>query len=234
MKNQELSLSAIRIIRDNHILRNVYAWMTGGLALTGIIAIGISNNNGILRSLTNNPIIFFGIIILEFILVIFLSSRVMSLNPTTAAGTFVLYAILNGLTISVIFIAYTSQSIALAFFTAAGTFAGTSLWGFTTKRDLSTIGSYTGMALWGSILATLINFFLRNQAIDYLISLAGVAVFVGLTAYDTQKIKRWTNELGTNISEIDYLRISIRGALILYLDFINLFLFLLRIFGRRK
>ena len=234
MRNQELSFSAIQVIRDNRILRNVYVWMTGGLALTGIIAIGVSNNNDILRSLTNNPIIFFGIIILEFILVIFLSTRVMVLSPTTAAGTFVLYAILNGLTLSVIFLAYTSQSIALAFFTAAGTFAGTSLWGFTTKRDLSTIGSYAGMALWGIIFATLINFFLKNQAIDYLISLAGVAVFVGLTAYDTQKIKSWTNELGTNTSESDYLRISIRGALILYLDFINLFLFLLRLFGKRK
>ena len=155
------------------------------------------------------------------------------MSTTSATLGFGAYAILNGITISVIFLAYTGQSIAATFFITAGTFAGMSLYALTTKRDLSGIGSYLFMALIGLIIASVVNFFLKSNALGYLISYAGVAIFLGLTAYDTQIIKRWSSQMSDSVSETDYIKISIMGALKLYLDFINLFLFFLRIFGRR-
>ena len=143
-----------------------------------------------------------------------------------------LYAGLNGITLSVLFLIYTQQSIATAFLVAAGTFAGTSLWGFATKRDLTTVGHYAGMAVWGIFLALIVNLFLRSAALDYLVSLVGVGVFVALTAYDTQTIKRWNEQAG-DMGEDEFVRLSILGALKLYIDFINMFLFLVRLFGSR-
>ena len=140
---------------------------------------------------------------------------------------------MNGVTLSVLFLLFTQQSIALAFLVAAGTFAGTSAYGFVTKRDLTGVGHYAGMAVWGIFLALVVNLFLRSAAFDYLVSLVGVGVFVALTAYDTQVIKRWSEEAGDRMSEDDFVRYSILGALKLYLDFINIFLFLVRLFGQR-
>ncbi len=181
-----------------------------------------------------NPILFFGIIIGEFALVFFLSAKIMTLSPSAATLGFAAYAVLNGVTLSLIFLAYTGASIASSLFITAGTFAGMSIYAVMTKRDLSSLGHYLIMGLWGIIIASVVNMFLRSSALYWLLSYGGVALFLGLTAYDTQMIKRWSDELGSSPSEADFLRISILGALKLYLDFINLFLFILRIFGRRR
>jgi FtsH-binding integral membrane protein len=233
MSNRDFSLSQILAVRENRILRNVYLWMTGGLGLTAVIALGVASNQALVQGLLRNPMLFYGLVIGELLLVMFLAARITRLSPTAATGSFVLYAGLNGVTLSVLFLLFTQQSIALAFVVAAGTFAGTSAWGFVTKRDLTTVGHYAGMAVWGILLALVINLFLRSPALDYLVSLIGVGVFVALTAYDTQAIKRWSEEAGDRMTEDDFVRFSILGALKLYIDFINIFLFLLRLFGQR-
>jgi FtsH-binding integral membrane protein len=227
------SLSA-QALRARSIIKNTYLWMTGGLALTGVVALAVASNPSIVRALVTNRLLFFAIIIAELVLVIFLSRRIMTLSPGAAVGGFAAYSILNGITLSLVFLAYTGTSIAAVFFVTAGTFAGVSLYAVTTKRDLSGIGHFLIMALWGIIIASLVNFFLRSEALYWIISYAGVALFIGLTAYDTQIIKRWSDQYGDRLGEAAYMRISILGALKLYLDFINLFLFFLRIFGRRR
>ena len=234
MSNRDLSLNPILAIRENRILRNVYLWMTGGLALTAVIALGVAGNPTLVRALVSNPILFYGLIVGELLLVMFLAARITRLSPTAATGSFVLYAGLNGVTLSVLFLLFTQQSIATAFLVAAGTFAGTSVWGFATKRDLTTVGHYAGMAVWGILLALVVNIFLRSAALDYLVSLIGVGVFVALTAYDTQTIKRWNEDAGADLGEDDFVRLSILGALKLYIDFINIFLFLVRLIGSRE
>lgn len=208
--------------------------MTGGLALTAVVAWGVAGNPGLIQALVSNIWLFIAIIIAELGLVLFLSARIMKLSPAAAVGGFVAYSILNGLTLSLIFLAYTATSISTVLFITAGTFAGMSLYALGTKRDLSRMGSYLVYGLWGIIIASVANLLLRSSALYWLLSYAGVALFLGLTAYDTQIIKRWSQEMGDSVSEADYIRISILGALKLYLDFINLFLFFLRIFGRRK
>ena len=234
MSNRDFSLDQILAVRENRILRNVYLWMTGGLGLTAVIALGVAGNPTLVQGLLRNPMLFYGLVIGELLLVMFLASRIARLSPTAATGSFVLYAGLNGVTLSVLFLMFTQQSIALAFVVAAGTFAGTSAWGFVTKRDLTSVGHYAGMAVWGILLALVINLFLRSPAFDYLVSLIGVGVFVALTAYDTQAIKRWSEEAGDRMSEDDFVRFSILGALKLYIDFINIFLFLVRLLGQRE
>ena len=221
-------------VRERTIMRNVYLWMTAGLALTAVIALGVSSNPAVMRALLGNPGLFIFLILAQLGLVIFLSARIMRMSAGAAVASFAAYAGLNGVTLSVIFLAYTQTSISLAFFVAAATFAGMSVYGMVTKRDLSGIGHYLVMGLWGIIIASLINMFLRSTGLDYLISYIGVAVFVGLTAYDTQRIALMSRQMSAEVDELSYLRLSIIGALKLYLDFINLFLFLLRIFGRRR
>ena len=222
------------VLRERSILRNVYLWMTMGLALTGVISLGLASNPSMVYAIASNPLLFFGAIIGQFVLVIYLSSRLMQMSATSATLGFTAYAALNGVTLSVIFLAYTGQSIAQAFFVAGGTFAGMSLWATVTRRDLSSIGNYLFMGLIGLIIASVVNIFFRSDTFSFLISLVGVALFLGLTAYDTQMIKRWNQQLGSSIGEADFVKLSIMGALKLYLDFINLFLFFLRIFGRRN
>ena len=233
MANRDHSLSQIFALRENRILRNVYLWMTGGLGLTAVIALGVSGNEALVQGLLRTPVLFYGLVIGEVLLVMFIAARITRLSPTAATGSFVLYAGLNSVTLSVLFLLFTQQSIALAFLVAAGTFAGTSAYGFVTKRDLTGVGHYAGMAVWGIFLALVVNLFLRSALFDYLVSLVGVGVFVALTAYDTQVIKRWSEEAGDRMSEDDFVRYSILGALKLYLDFINIFLFLVRLFGQR-
>ncbi|MFP4180539.1 MAG: Bax inhibitor-1/YccA family protein [Spirochaetaceae bacterium] len=224
----------IPAVRERNILRNVYMWMTAGLGITGIIAFGISSNTQLVMSLARTPMLFLILIFAELGLVIYLSARIHKMSPGAATMAFAAYSILNGITLSVIFLAYTGATISLAFFTAAGMFAGMSLYAMTTTRDLAGIGHYLIMALWGIIVASVINIFLQSPGLYYMISYIGVAVFLGLTAYDTQTIKKWNQQFGASISEEQYIKLSIMGALKLYLDFINLFLFLLRIFGRRN
>lgn len=219
--------------RDRSIIKNVYLWMTAGLALTGVVAFGLSSNQSLMIALVSNSVLFFGIIIAELGLVMYLSARIQKMSATAATFAFALYAFLNGITLSVIFLAYTGTTISLAFFTTAATFGGMSLYAMTTKRDLSGMGHYLMMGVLGIIIVSVINIFLKSPAVDYIISYIGVAVFMGLTAYDTQKILSWSSRSGS-VSEEQYIKFSIMGALKLYLDFINIFLFMLRIFGRRR
>ena len=156
------------------------------------------------------------------------------MSPGTATIAFSAYAALNGVTLSLIFLAYTGTSIASAFFITAGTFGAMSLYAVTTKRDLSGLGYYLTMGLIGIIIASIVNMFLRSPGMEWMISVVGVLLFVGLTAYDTQIIKTWNKETAYTADESLFIRISIMGALKLYLDFINLFLFFLRFFGRRR
>jgi FtsH-binding integral membrane protein len=234
MSDRNISSLSSQAVRTRSLLRNTYLWMTGGLALTGVVAFGVASNQAVVQALVSNMILFFGLIVGELILVIYLSRRIMTLSPGAAVGGFALFAALNGVTLSLIFLAYTGTAIARVFFITAGTFAGVSLYAATTRRDLSGIGQYLFMGLIGIIIASLVNFFLRSETLYWIISYIGVAVFVGLTAYDTQIIKRWSDQQGDSLAEADFMRLSILGALKLYLDFINLFLFFLRIFGRRR
>ena len=221
-------------VRERSILRNVYTWMSAGLLLTGVIALGIASNPSVVARLFGNPVLFYGAIIGEFALVWFLSARIMTMSTTGATLGFAAYAALNGLTLSVVLLAYTGQSVAQAFFITAGTFAAMSLYAVTTKRDLASWGSYLFMGLIGIIIASVVNIFLRSAMMSYIISYIGVALFMALTAYDTQTIKRWNDSFGSGMNEAQYMKLSILGALKLYLDFINLFLFVLRIFGGRR
>ena len=230
-RNYALDTAAVR---ERSILRNVYLWMTFGLALTGIVALGIASNPRFVIALVSNPLLFFGIIIAELVLVMYLSARIHAMSPGAATIAFSAYAALNGVTLSLIFLAYTGTSIASAFFITAGTFGAMSLYAVTTKRDLSGLGYYLTMGLIGIIIASIVNMFLRSPGMEWMISVVGVLLFVGLTAYDTQIIKTWNKETAYTADESLFIRISIMGALKLYLDFINLFLFFLRFFGRRR
>jgi hypothetical protein len=212
-------------------IRRVYNWMALGLAVTAIVAL-YAVNSGLIFTLLGNPMVMLLLIVGEFGLVIALSAAIGRFQSSTALFMFFAYSFLNGLTLSTIFLIYTKASIASTFFVTAGTFAAMSLYGYTTKRDLTSMGSFLMMGLIGIIIASFVNFFFRSPAFYWLITYAGIAIFVGLTAYDAQKIKEMAYA-GFSGSE-DERKGAVIGALQLYLDFINLFLLLLRIFGRRS
>lgn len=212
------------------VFRQVYIWMSMALFITGITALIIADNNALVYSLASNPMLFWGTAIAEVILVLVLASRIHKMSLTTATIMFIVYSVLNGVTMSLLFVVYTSESIAATFFITAGTFGAISLYGYTTKKDLSSWGSILFMALIGILIASLVNIFLGSETLYWIISYAGVLIFVGLTAYDTQKIKEMIME--SDVNEASY-KIALMGALTLYLDFINLFIYLLRIFGDR-
>jgi hypothetical protein len=217
------------------VLKNVYLWMTAGLAITGLSATYVASNDAMVRAIAGNPMLLFGLIIGELALVFFLSARIHKMSPMTATLAFAGYSLLNGVTLSVVFLAYTGASIARAFFLAGGMFAAMSFYALTTKRNLASWGSYLFMGVIGLILASVVNMFLASAALDWIISLAGVAIFLGLTAYDTQRIMAMTDQFASGgMDEASYIRLSALGALSLYLDFINLFLFLLRLLGNRE
>jgi FtsH-binding integral membrane protein len=202
-----------------------------GLALTGFIAFYVSNNETIMRLVFGNQIIFFGIIIAELALVFSIVGMVNKMSAGTATGLFVLYSALNGVTLSFIFLAYTRASIYSTFFICSATFLACSIYGWTTKRDLTSWGGFLMMGLIGIIIATLVNMFIRSSAMNMVVSYIGVIVFVGLTAYDTQKLKNMALSQPDGLDGAVVRKGAILGALSLYLDFINLFLMLLRIFG---
>ncbi len=213
-------------------LQKVYIWMAGGLVLTGLIAFQVARSETLIRYLIVNQWVFFSLIIAQLALVMALSFLANRVSGAVAAAMFIAYSALNGLTLSVIFLIYTSGSIAQVFFISAGVFTAMSVYGFVTKRDLTTMGTYLGMALFGIIIAMLVNFWLKSGTLDFVVSIIGVIIFVGLTAYDTQKLKNLAlarPEVATGPENP-----AILGALALYLDFINLFLMLLRLFGRRR
>ena len=213
-------------------ITKVFGWMSVALAITGAMAMYTVTSETLLSFVFGSKITFFGLIILELVLVGFLSARIRRMNATTATAIFIGYSLLNGLTLSSIFLLYTSSSIASTFFITAGTFAVFALVGYTTKSDLTRLGSLLFMAVIGIIIASVVNMFLGSSQLDYIISFVGVLVFTGLVAYDTQKIKEM-NIIGNEGTEEDR-KEAIMGALTLYLDFINLFIFLLRLFGDRK
>ena len=227
-RDRELAMSAA----FPALMRKVYVWMALALVITGFTAYEISVNPNILAAIFSNSIIFWGLIIGEFALVIGLTAAINRLSLTTATLMFILFSVINGATLSSIFIVYAMTSIAKVFFITAGTFAVTAFIGYTTKTDLSKMGKILMMALIGLILATIVNIFLKSSGLDYILSYIGVAIFVGLTAYDTQKIKEMLmtqHDLSEGAQKL-----ALLGALSLYLDFINLFLYLLRIFGKRE
>lgn len=219
--------------RQQTMMQQVYAWMAGGLGITALAAWWAYSSHFIENLLATSPGILFGLMIAEVALVIALSWAIGRLSPAVAAAMFGVYSLLNGLTLSVIFLVYTQASIATTFVVTAGTFAGMSLYGYTTKRDLTTIGSYLRMALLGFIIGSIVNFFWASSALYWFLTYAGIAIFIGLTAYDTQKLKRMAAQVGT-MDERSQRKIVILGALTLYLDFINLLLLLLRVLGRRN
>lgn len=212
------------------VFRQVYIWMSLALFITGITALIVANNNSLIYSLMSNQLLFWGLIIGEVVMVAVLAARIHKLSLATATVMFIAYSIINGVTMSLLFLLYTSESIASTFFITAGTFGAISAYGYFTKKDLSSLGSILIMALIGILIASLVNIFLGSSTLYWIISYVGVAIFVGLTAYDTQKIKE--SIMNSDVNETAY-KIALMGALELYLDFINLFIYLLRIFGNR-
>ncbi|WP_428234860.1 Bax inhibitor-1/YccA family protein [Gracilimonas sp.] len=230
MNTQHLTAEQVKSIQSGFI-NKVYGWMALALAITGFVALRVVDS-GFVETMAQNQILFFGIIIAELGLVVWLSGRINSMNASMAIGLFLLYSALNGLTFSILFLVYTSASIASTFFITAGTFGVTSAYGYFTKKDLSSIGNIAFMGLIGIIIATVVNIFVHSEILYWGITYIGVLVFVGLTAYDTQKMKKMSLEVDVESEEGS--KGAVMGALALYLDFINMFIFLLRIFGDRR
>lgn len=214
------------------LMRKVYTWMTLAMIITGITSFGVATNPGILQIIFGNTLVFWGLIIAEFALVFGLSGMIHKLSLTTATLMFILYSIINGAVLSSIFLLYTMQSIGTVFFITAGTFGAMALIGYTTKKDLTTMGKMLYMALIGIIIATVVNIFVGSSGLQMIVSYIGVIIFVGLTAYDSQKIKLMLIEQDSANEGAQ--KLALLGALTLYLDFINLFIYLLRIFGKRE
>lgn len=213
------------------LMRKVYVWMTLALVITGLTSYGVATSPGILQMIFGNQILFWGLIIAEFALVFGISAAINRLSITTATLMFVLYSVINGATLASIFLLYTMSSIASVFFITAATFGVMSLIGMVTKTDLSGMGKILFMALIGLIIATIVNIFMKSSGLAMLLNYAGVLIFVGLTAYDTQKIKAMLYQAPSDESGQ---KLALIGALSLYLDFINLFIYLLRILGDRR
>jgi Integral membrane protein, interacts with FtsH len=214
------------------LMRKVYTWMALALVITGVCAYGVAASPTLIMAIFSSKMTFYGLLIAELALVIFISARIDRLSLSTATLLFTVYAALNGVTLSAIFLLYDITTIGQVFFITAGTFGAMAFFGYTTKKDLSVIGHTLYMALIGLILATVVNLFMRNAMLDYILSYIGVGVFVGLTAWDSQKIKRILSEMPDAGEEAQ--KFALLGALTLYLDFINLFLYLLRIFSKRR
>ncbi len=219
-------------IESRSFIQKVYAWMSLGLAVTGACSLYMASDLRMIMALMQNKILFYGLMGAELGLVIFLSGWVKTMEVGTARFAFLFYSALSGVTLSVIFMVYTRGSIANAFFMTGGMFAIMSAYGYTTKTDLSTMGNFMMMGLVGVILATIVNWWVKSPAIEWALSIISVIVFTGLTAYDTQKIKA-LNIIGNAGTDEDT-KEAISGALMLYLDFINMFLSLLRLTGRRR
>ncbi|MCX6157503.1 MAG: Bax inhibitor-1/YccA family protein [Ignavibacteriae bacterium] len=209
----------------------VYNWMTLGLGLTAIVAFGVGRTS-LVNIILNTPGLFWGIIIVQFLVVIGMSALMNKIPSIVAIGLFFLYALLTGVTFSILFLIYTESSIAFTFFTCAAMFGGISIFGYITKIDLTAIGGFLMMGLFGLIIASVVNIFLHSSTIYWITSYAGVIIFVGLTAWDTQRIKKMGMFMDS--SSEDGKKAAIFGALMLYLDFVNLFLYLLRFMGSKK
>lgn len=214
------------------LMRKVFVWMALALAITGLTAFGVATSPTLVSMIFGSKVMFWGLIIAEFALVFAISGAINRLSLATATLLFILYSVVNGATLSVIFFAFSTAVIAKTFFITAGTFGVMAFVGYTTKTDLTSMGKLLLMALLGIIIASVVNMFVHSSGFDLIISYVGVLIFVGLTAYDTQKIKQMC-QMAPDAGESAQ-KLALIGALELYLDFINLFLYLLRIFGNNK
>lgn len=230
-QQRQLTEDQIKIEQANFIAK-VYGWMCAALLATGLTAWYVAQSEEIIVALVTNKILFYGLLFGEILLVGYISRALPTMNVSLAKALFFLYAIANGLTLSLIFVIFTTTSIASAFFITAGTFAVMSVYGYYTKSDLTSMGKILMMALIGLVIASIVNIFMESTLLYWITSYVGVFIFTGLIAYDTQKIKEM-NIIGNEGTDEDT-KESLMGALTLYLDFINLFLFILRIFGDRK
>lgn len=214
--------------RVREFVRGVYAWMFGGLAITTAAAMWVVFSPAMQQLVLGNRIVFYGLLIAEFALAMWVQVRILKLSPGAAASMFLIYSLLNGLTLSVIFFAFTRGAIFQAFGTAALMFAGTAVYGYVTKRSLTGLGSFVFMGAWGIFAGFLLNMWLKSSMLDFMLSALGVIVFLGLTAYYNQQLKSMA------LSPTHRENFSILGALVLYIAFINLFLMLLRLFGGNR
>ena len=212
------------------LMRKVYVWMTLALVITGLTAYGVATTPA-MRQIFVSSGLFWVLAIAELAIVFGVTAAINRISLTTATLLFTLYSVINGLLLSSIFLVYTATSIASVFFITAGTFGAMALVGYTTKTDLSSLGKILFMALIGLVIASVVNIFVGSKGLDLIISYVGVLIFVGLTAWDTQKIKNMLLEAPDASESMQ--KIALLGALTLYLDFINLFIYLLRIFGKR-
>lgn len=233
METNEITKTFTRSVAQASLFRSVYVWMTLALVITGFTALYVAKSYTLLNLMLQNQMAFWGVLIAELGLVFYMSARINRISFTTATILFIVYSILNGVTMSMLFLIYTMSSIATTFFVTAGTFGAMALFGYATKKDLTRIGNLCIMGVIGLIIASLVNMFLHNSMMDLIISYVGVLLFVGLIAYDSQKIKQMLSGEDIEVNETTQ-KIALMGALTLYLDFINLFLYLLRILGDRK
>jgi uncharacterized protein len=215
------------ITTEINIVHQSFTWMCVGLIVTGLSSLFVASNEALMNAIYSNSLLYYALIFGELGLVFFLTLRITKMSFETALISFLGYSLLNGITLSAIFVLYTGASIASTFFISALVFGAMAFYGYTTKKDLTTIGNLLIMGLFGVIIASLVNIFLRSDAFSYVLSYITVFVFIGLTAYDTQKIKALSQYSNSN-------SLGVLGALTLYLDFINIFLSLLRIMGRRR
>ncbi len=212
---------------EQSFIQRVYQWMAAGLAITGVVAAWAAGNPGLMQGLAKGG--FLILMIAELGIVFWLSASIMKISAQAAVTGFLIYSALNGLTLSFVFLAYTGASIATTFFITAGTFAGVSFFGWVTKSDLTSLRGFLFMGLIGVLIGSLVNLFFQSPVFDWILTYAGLAVFIGLTAYDTQQLKQMHRMISGSVEQM-----AVIGALKLYLDFINMFLFLLRLFGRRN
>ena len=232
----EMTMPASRAVHSQDatsFLSTVYSWMFLGLGLTSLVAWVVAGSETIHRAVFGSPAIFYGFLIAELLLVVVLNAAINRISAGVATFIFLLYAVMNGVTLSLIFLIYTSGSITMAFLSATCLFGTMSLYGYITKRDLTSLGNLLFVGLLAVIICSVINMFLRSSGFYFLISIAGIVVFLGLTAYDTQKILK----IGAHSARLEpgsFRKAAILGALRLYLDFVNLFLYMLRLFGKRK
>ena len=222
-----------RVAQENAaFLRKVYLIMAAGLAATGGTAMAVASTPALVQLIFGNPLVFYGLIGVELLMVFTFSAVARRVSALAAGALFLSYAVVNGITMAAIFLVYTRSSIATTFFVTGGTFAAMSAYGYATKRELSGLGHFAMMGLVGLVIASLVNLFLRSPMLHWLTTFVGVIVFTCLVAYDTQKIKQ-LNVIGNEGTEEDH-KEALHGALILYLDFVKLFLYMLRLLGSRR
>lgn len=234
MTNPSISVQDVRVEATNAFFRRVYHWMAAGLILTAVAAHWVASSPSMIQTIYGSPWVLGGLVVAELIFVMVLSWGINRISTATAMTLFLIYSVLNGVTLSAVLLVYSRESVFSAFLTSAGMFGAMSIYGLYTKRDLTSWRSFLIMGLWGLIIGMVINVFWGNGMADLVISAVGILVFLGLTAYDTQYLRNLGGQLDVEGESEMARKLVIIGALHLYLDFINLFLYLLRFFGRRR